>query len=118
MFLEKFGSGQYIQAVKIRKLLGIANASQYLDNNKVHSVKFAKASTGRLYVTVSGAVQILIKRNFGGNKKAAELYYANDDLSDADRVCLVLGFLESQSPGILELKPVGPKGKRDKRLAA
>lgn len=108
-FVEVVGGVEYIQAIKIGKLLAIPNTSQFLDNNKIVSRKFSRARTSPWYISVSGAIQMLVKRNFGGNEAAAALFYRNDRLKDSARVCLVLEFLEAQEPGILDLKPAGRK---------
>ena len=109
LFLESANGVKYIHAVKIGKLLKIPNTTQFLGNNKITSVKFSKTVTSRLCISVPGAIQMLVKRNFGGNEAAAVLFYRNDQLKDLDRVRLVLEFLEAQEPGILDLKPAGRK---------
>lgn len=112
-FLETVQDVEVIQALKIAKLIGIKNVTQFVRCNHIDSVKGGVGREFPWYVTVQGAVQMLIKRDFGGNTIAAGLFRYLERRSDADRVCMVLDLLEEFNPGILELKPRGRKMKKD-----
>ena len=64
-------------------------------------------------MTVPGAMQMMLRRNFGGNEIAAGFFRHLERRSDADRVCMVLELLEEFSPGILDLKPRGRRARKE-----
>ena len=113
IFLETRNGVEVIQALKVAKLCNIKNVTQFMIGNKIDSIKGGVGRTYPWYVTVTGAVQMLIKRDFGGDVVAAKFFHDSDRLSDAVRVRKVLEFLEESNPGTLEL---GPRGRRIKEF--
>ena len=109
-FLETIDGVDCIQGLKLAKLLGIKNLTQFIGSNNIESVKGGNGRTLPWHVTVPGAMQMILRRDFGGNKIAANMFSRLDRLNDIDRVCMVLGLLEEFNPEILRRKPRrGPK---------
>lgn len=115
-FLETFNGVSCVQALKVAKLIGIKNVTQFILCNEIDARKGGEGRSHPWYVTVPGAIQMLIKWNFGGYPVASKTFYDSGDLNDADRVCAVLASLEKSNPGVLELKPRGRKTKEEARL--
>ena len=112
-FLERVDGVECIQALKVAKLIGIKNVTQFIQWNKTESLKGGAGRSFPWYVTVPGAMQMLLRRNFGGNEIAAGYFRHLERRSDADRVCMVLELLEEFSPGILDLKPRGRRARKE-----
>jgi len=111
IFLETVQGVECIQALKIAKLIGIKNVTQFVRCNDIDAVKGGVGRQHPWFVTVQGAIQMLIKRDFGGDNLAANMFRRLGCLSDTDRVCTVLELLEELNPGILDLKPRGRRVK-------
>ena len=111
IFLETVQGVECIQALKIAKLIGIKNVTQFVRCNDIDAVKGGVGRQHPWFVTVQGAIQMLIKRDFGGDSLAANMFRQLGWLSDTDRVCTVLALLEALNPGILDLKPRGRRVK-------
>lgn len=118
IFLETRYGVECIQALKVAKLIGIKNVTQFIVGNNIDSVKGGDGRGFPWYVTVTGAMQMLIKRDFGGNMTASKFFHDLDRFNDEKRVCKVLEFLEEFNPGTLELKPRGRRVKESPRLSA
>ena len=116
IFFETRNGIEIIQALKVAKLCKIKNVTQFMIGNRIDSVKGGIGRTYPWYVTVAGAMQMLIKRDFGGNTIAAKIFHDSDHLSDSVRVLKVLEFLEASNPGTLELGTRGRKKEGVKTL--
>ena len=114
-FLETVDGVECIQALKIAKLIGIKNVTQFVRCNDIDAVKGGEGRKFPWFVTVQGAIQMMIKRDFGGDLIAANMFRRLGRLSDTDRVCTILELLEELNPGILDLKP---RGRRTRKEAA
>ena len=111
-FLETIDGVKCVQALKVAKLVGIKNTTQFIRSNNTDSIKGGAGRSFPWYVTMSGAIQMMIRRDFGGNTIAAGFFRHLERRSDADRVCMVLELLEDCNPGILEPKPRGRRVKK------
>ena len=115
IFLETVDGVECIQALKIAKLIRIKNVTQFVRCNDIDAVKSGVGRQHPWFVTVQGAIQMMIKRDFGGDVLAANMFRRLGRLNDTDRVCTILELLEELNPGILDLKP---RGRRVKKEAA
>lgn len=109
-FLEWIDESPYIQAITISKLLGITNTAQYLKTHNIDSRRHRDTRTSPYYVSIRGASEMLIKRNFGKSITATNAYSSAS--SDAERVVAALSVLDAEQPGKLDLKAQGRKTRK------
>jgi hypothetical protein len=119
-FLKTMNNGgiEAIQAITVSKLIGIANTTQFIRCNDIDSVKDGEGRSHPWYVTTRGAMEMLLKRNFGGNVHAKNVFHAMDGLPDADRVEAALSILAKANPEALLVKPRGRPKVKPEPIAA